>query len=232
MDAVILAAGRGSRLRGSVPAYHKPLLVVDKKPLVMQSIMWAYEMQCVSRVVVVCAPENVGPIVDLVEAHKLCTDAVRFVVQPDSDGPGAGFLLGFAATEHRSRVLLLMGDNTQPNDPNVWQNGATQAGGSITVGVKTVAESDVAQRFTRITEDGYYFLEGECLRDACWSDGKYRVWCGPLALDGDKLAQVLERVRQHEAPTELKIGRYLNDVSRDVRLRPSESRDIGSPDEL
>ena len=68
MDLIILAAGRNERLHGTVPAFMKPLLLVDGQPLIVRLVREALDAGVletydeVGRVIVVAAPQNVGDL--------------------------------------------------------------------------------------------------------------------------------------------------------------------------
>jgi GTP:adenosylcobinamide-phosphate guanylyltransferase len=66
VDTVILAAGRGARLNGIAAPFHKPLLIVNGMPLIVQLVRAAHATfrgsDETARVVVVVAPENAQAI--------------------------------------------------------------------------------------------------------------------------------------------------------------------------
>lgn len=146
MDAVILAAGKGERLRDLTPAFHKPLLPIDGVPLVSRAVDLAH-VAGVDRPVVVVAPSNADII-----SRVLGKRDVALVIQREPRGPGDALLTGLM---HRTRptlsdrVLVLLADNVS-TDADV----AAVAEEKTAIGVKKISWQD-AQRFTR-WEDGHW----------------------------------------------------------------------------
>ena len=207
MDCILLAAGRGARLRGVVPQYHKPLLVVDGQSLIVSAIKQA-KVAGIHRVIVVVAPENTMPVTALLNDAGLVDANTFIIVQPTAYGPGDAFL--YASELVRSeRVLLLMADNMfGPNDIKTVMGLRRD----VVIGVQTIAEPEIAVRFTRITPNGTY--EGPEIDDSQrYDESGFRVWLGPLVVNNEKLRNTLGHVvydaQQNE---ELKIGPYLGDV--------------------
>lgn len=242
MDAVILAAGRGSRLKGVAPPYHKPLMVVDGKPLLLQALDLVHGSRWVASTVIVAAPENVQAIAALLDDCEYPEHKVRLVVQRSSLGPGEAFIAGFEATAQRDECIVLMGDNTFPGGRdelntllNAWskKSGAGRDRAAVGVGCSIAREWEEAKRFTRVTQD-LRFRENDEVDEGPWDDGYYRVWCGPLVVPGQKLSDYLTTVREAEGVPELKLGRYLGHIasSHDVIVADSTSEDIGTKEAL
>jgi NDP-sugar pyrophosphorylase family protein len=207
IDTVILAGGRGTRLRGVTPTYFKPLLVVDGTAMIVHVIRRATSVTS-GKIVIVLAPDNVAPITSLIRDSGLLDDQLRFVVQPEPTGPGDAFLIAaeMCQTKH---VLILAADNLfGENDlRNVIQGLANDPAPNLIVGGKKIADPEVAQRFTRITADGSF--EGPIKNeiDESWGDSFY-VWLGPLIVDRVKMSYILRSVN-HAEGGERKIGPHL-----------------------
>lgn len=221
-DVVVLAAGRGERLRGIAAPFHKPLMIVDGQPLISSAVNAAIDHDPLTRTVtVVAAPDNVSPICELLADH-LRTRRVNVVVQPTPRGPGAALLTGLAAV-HTEYVLVLAGDNTTHADELSAYAGAT------TVGFKVVSAEE-SKRYTCIVGD--YVFEDDRER----TSDTYRVWCGPLMLPTSETIDHLSYVERATPGVELKLGRHIQPISRKygsrIRLVPSSARDVGVPEEL
>jgi choline kinase len=202
LDTIILAAGRGARLRGVVPAYHKPLLVVDGQALIVTTIKQVRDVTK-GRIVVVVAPENASPITNLLEDAGLIDYKTFFIVQPTPNGPGDAFILGseLALTEH---VLVLMSDNLYgPDDIHNVANGDAD----VVIGTHKVQDADVARNFTRVTTHGTY--EGPVIDVAQTMEGWYHLWLGPLRVHRRRL---IEELGETGPEGEVKIGPWLGNV--------------------
>lgn len=217
MDAVILAAGRGSRLAGYVPPFQKPLIVVDGAPLILRTIA-ALEPVVTGRIVIVVAPENALPIVGLLRHTTTFFSQVRMLVQPEPTGPGHALALA-APLCRDDRVMVVCGDNLVHTD-DVARVGAAE--GPVVVGVRRIKDYDEAARFTLLTPDGYAVEPepaGSRLAVAVpWEDGYFRAWLGPICVDQAWLHGLNGAT----------IGWQLNDAT----LVEVDCRDIGTPADL
>lgn len=231
MDAIILAAGRGSRLKGVAPPYHKPLMVVDGRPLVLNAVDLAHR-KSKNSVVLVLAPENALPVCQLLEEAG-DWPRLRVVIQRNSRGPGEAFLTGWAAADRVGKVLLLMGDNTFTiEDLNTVTNKAANSDDRLVVGGRYVDDYSEASRYTRVYGQHHTarFVEGTDVDDN--EVDRPFCWCGPLFVNGNQLAHVLRNVDAHEAVPELKLGRYLGYLDADVRFAEVSTRDVGTQEEV
>lgn len=229
MDVIILAAGRGSRLKGIAPPYHKPLMVVDGKPLILGALEVAHRVRTSSTVVVV-APENALPICQLIDDAGADYSDVRVVVQRNSRGPGAAFIEGWRASDRTETTMLLMGDNTFDNaEVNTVCNKASHD--RVVVGGRWVLPGDLLTRFTRVHGSGVgaRFAEGDLFEN---EPPNPFLWCGPLVLNGKALCDVLMGIEKHEAVPELKLGRYLGYLEANVHLVEVSSKDVGTEADL
>lgn len=217
MDAVILAAGRGTRLEGVAAPYHKPLMVVNGKPIITQAVDIALA-RVSGDVVIVVAPDNASPI-----SHVLGRRDCVMIVQRFPDGPGDALSEGLRVGNSK-KALVLMGDNVfDPADIEKILMPAKPA-----VGVRRMALEE-ARRFTYLNRDGNWVEDGEPdSRDA--NDGWITTWCGPLVVDSSRAYRALRHKRAHQ---ELKIGPRLNEMLGDDWVQvESHAIDIGVPEAL
>lgn len=215
MDAVILAAGRNDRLRGAVPAYMKPLLVINGKTLVTQLVS---AMGLCQRVVLVASPENIKPLVDVVSSER--TDA-RFVVQPQADGPVQALSLGLDVVRS-AYTLVVCGDNLVPVDhwTELLSRKRPEQGEALISTRHMIAEE--VRRFTYFNHDEV--LEKE---DPPIMEKIYSAWIGPLVFETATLRHIMDE----DEPTSL------SDIIRNIRPEnrtfvEGQCADIGIPGEL
>lgn len=218
MDAVILAAGRGSRLAGIAAPYHKPLLVMEGEALIARAVRQAQNVAVCQRVIIVVAPENANVI-----SQVLPLDSnIRMVVQRVANGPGAAV---DAALElvHGKRVLVLMADNFS-RDSDVL-SVTRSAFGSHAIGIRRLPGTMV-EPFTYRTDDGSW-VEKE--RPPHLS-GKYDAWVGPLMmLTGDFTSALIKTPVGHDG-FEWPIGPSFNHLSMPINCVPVETVDVGTPE--
>lgn len=186
MDTVILAAGKGERLDGVMAPYHKPLMVINGRPIVQQAV--DFGLQLGGHVIVVVAPENAAPI-----SHVLGDRPVHMVVQRRANGPGYALATGLMLAE--GKVMVLMGDNVS-TFADVMRVADAQSYG---VGVQLVDRED-AIRFT-------YWRHG----DQTWAEkirpaqpdldpsGMVLAWVGPLTVDRDTALEYYRDSQEHDA---------------------------------
>jgi molybdopterin-guanine dinucleotide biosynthesis protein A len=238
-DGVILAAGRNTRLRGIVPSYYKPLVIVNGVPLIVSLVrnLWG----SVERIVIVVSPENAGPISEIVEANVLTAGRVSYVVQPTARGPGEGVYRGLQAA-NADRIVLVCGDNSIPD--NEISGAVSNDFGCVrlldrcdeegTITCATVITSNVEQasHFTRVPSTADHFIENA--PGGAWGDGDYRCWIGPLIFNR-RLAEKLfgDRVLSYKiGDPEIKISPVFNDATVNIRPLIGHSVDIGTSDAL
>jgi CTP:molybdopterin cytidylyltransferase MocA len=213
LDAVILAGGKSERLRGVVPPYHKPFVVVNGESLLVAAIRHA-RRQNARRIVVVTCPQIWEPLSQLVNTLPTSTYE-RIVLLRDTNGVGAALRAGAQAAT-AERLLVLMADNVH-TDSDVDTVCRTLYG----VGVRVVYTPE-ARRFTR-------FVNGRWVEDLeTHSDEDFtEVWCGPLVVSRRHVLRLLLG--------ESKIGPVLDQLvpaSADLVRHPVKSSDIGTPEEL
>lgn len=218
MHAVVLAAGAGERLNGYTAPFHKPLLVVNGKPLIVDVVQRATAL-C-KDVTVVVAPGNATAIGEVLYANGL---EPWLMIQQRPWGPGHALALTKPIVEGDGDCcLVLMGDNVLADDdlPNVLG-----AAGRFVIGVAWV---EVPGRFTMISNDGAVY-EKETVPNPMVVGGKFAVWCGPLIVPIPEIFDVLP----HYEGEEVLIGQNLNfpGVSGPV-IVDCNTTDIGVPEEL
>lgn len=229
MDTVILAAGRGARLRGVAAPFHKPFMVVDGHALIVSATRVALDLTR-DRVIIVAAPGNVVPMIELlrdattdVEFH----DRVRFIVQPDPGGPGAALLLA-AELQLSDQVMILLADNVlHESDVERALQAVTRPEVPV-IGYREIprSEPEVASRFTRILPDLTVKERIDVQSHEVWSSGFFRCWVGPLIVPTDEFVDVLSNVGSED---ELKLGRHLGELTEPPILVQVESYDVGDP---
>lgn len=226
VDAVVLAAGRGSRLAGVAAPFWKPLMVVNHEPLVVGVVRQAIR-QCDSRednVVVVVSPENALPISQVLDAANL-SRKVNIVVQPSPRGPGEAFLRALPFCDYRT--LILCADNVITDED---LDLVCSHPGPFVVGTRAVANFEEARQFTLICQNSLTFHEGirpvEATERLRWTDGEWRAWVGPLTVPTTKLAAALYR-GSGQVGGEMKIGSALTYVDCDPVLLSVNCYDIG-----
>lgn len=202
MDAVILAAGRGSRAVDAAPEFMKPLLEVDGEPLVVRAVRQAHTFAHANRVVVVAAPRNAQLISDALDAAQL--DAL-IVIQSRPRGPGHALLWGLSACRDRVNddLVLVMIATDVSADHDVE---AVVEASSTVVGVRLFNRFE-AERFTYYDGRGWHEKEPVCddkIVVPCWVG----LFVGSLANMREMLTYEL-----HTRPEnlELPIGPYLGD---------------------
>ncbi len=218
MDTVILAGGRGSRLTGLVPEFHKPLVPINGSPLVAQAVEHALRQGGLA--IVVTAPGNTQLVHEALPDHR----KIRIVVQRHPDGPGSALLLGLEAASS-DRVMVLMADNLMsPEDVSAV---AEQADLSCAVAVRSVPIEE-AMRFTRIV--GAKAYEGDALHDDEKGNTRSLVWVGPIVVDRVKATSVLTHADSPNDGRELKIGPFLPKIAPNFTTVDVDSCfDVGAP---
>lgn len=191
MDTVILAAGRGARLDGIAAPFHKPLLVVNGLPLIVQLVGAAHATfrgsEDDARIVVVVAAENAQSIAAVLQAHKY--HEVHYVLQPRAHGPGDALRRGLAVVGE-GRVMVLMADNvvSQATLERVVDEANPYAISYVNV------PSAEAVRFTRFNRRTSQWEERVPVTiDHCeLATEKAVCWVGPIVIDRDTALRELE----------------------------------------
>lgn len=216
MDTVILAAGKGSRLAGIAAPFHKPLMVVNGRPLIRNAVIEAQKaFGGKSKVIIVAAPENALPI-----AQLLADLEVRIVLQVKPEGPGDALRVGLEMVD-TERVLVLMGDNTVTAD-DIERVCATHIGAQV--GVQRLA-ADEAERFTYYQPLAQRWFEKTPIPPG--SGDLVYCWIGPVAFPVDELWQAIWQNTKRNG--EYPIGPMLNDITPQDFIEVS-CEDIGIPE--
>src|SRR5688572_10607283 len=104
-DALVLAAGRGTRMKSPLP---KVLHSLAGRPLVYYPVRAALDLGA-RRVVVVVSPDAREVVATVLERH-LPGAPLLFAVQEEPRGTGDAAKSGLSAGSGAGRVLLLYGD--------------------------------------------------------------------------------------------------------------------------
>jgi len=211
VDTIILAAGRNERLKGLVPAYMKPLIVVSGMPLILAQIA---RVSNYGRVTVVVAPQNVQHIVDLIVSAAY--PGTQFVVQPAPTGVLDAIHRAIRLTETQ-RVCVVCADNVVPQDAFTAVNADTTAR-ELRICTRLIANPDAAKRFTQ-------FKDGKFSRKS-WAEHNSEVWLGPFSSNRAALMQAAAR----ESTVEGALNTIAGELG--VTAIPSHCEDIGVPEAL
>lgn len=204
MDAVILAGGKSERLRGIVPPYHKPFLVVNGRSLLVAAVDEAQRAGA-SKIIVVATGENAMPV------YQLVGEMSRTRVVLDDHGVGNALAVGLEMCREQ-RVLVLMSDNVfgKSDVPEV-------ASFATAIGVQQLP-ARLAQRYTRLIDQTW--VEGGPSTEH-YEDDIY-VWCGPLVVSRNRALAVL--------PGASSIGAHLNEICPGATCVATNTRDVGTPE--
>lgn len=66
--AIVAAAGRGARLKNPIP---KPLIILDKEPLIIHTLRSLSRISCISRIIVAVNQKDFREIRDKIKIHNL-----------------------------------------------------------------------------------------------------------------------------------------------------------------
>lgn len=179
MDAIILAAGRNDRLGGHVPAYMKPLLVVNGHTLIGHQVN---ALALATRIIVVCSPDNVSQLIDVLGAFS----GVFFIIQPKPIGVIDALEIGMELVES-DYTIITCADNIIPQEH--WAEFIAHdrpTPGQILISSRDLPAHET-QRFT-------YFVNQEVREKVPppnFTD-HYRCWIGPLSAMTEDLTGKLE----------------------------------------
>jgi bifunctional N-acetylglucosamine-1-phosphate-uridyltransferase/glucosamine-1-phosphate-acetyltransferase GlmU-like protein len=230
MDAVILAAGKGSRLEGVMAPYHKPLMVVNGRPIIWTAVHHALQVGA-NLVTVVVAPENALPISQVLMGQGTdFTNRLQLLVQQRPDGPGdalyRGLRIAHKGSPTRAKTLVLMGDNVTSfadiQKINQYPDFA--------IGVQYM-DIEEAGRFTFYRHTESRWVEG-LTPDSRDMDatGMVTCWVGPFVCPSDLMMSALENLRRDNIG-EWKIGPAFNHVGGlEAAQVATQTTDIGTID--
>jgi len=217
MDAVILAAGSNTRLKGLIPTSHKPLLVVNGQTLVGRLVRQASEVANAETVVVVASPLNAQPVCEIVgERARVVLQAV-----PTSslDALRIGLEVGRA-----EMVMVLCGDNIVPEDTTLNVLEATHPE-TLTVAVRpwTVRAGG---RFT-VFSNGKFWPPGLPVDGA-----EVLAWIGPIVAPREALARALQSLGRDTDQFADLFNAMTAEPSTRLAFAKSDASDIGIPEEV
>lgn len=224
MDAVILAAGRGTRVGELAPPFFKSLLPIDGIPLVCRAYDLAREVN-VAEPVVVVAPENAAAIDAALGPNRDAT----LIVQRQPYGPGHALALGLRVSGRSKRVLVLLSDNVSTVEDVLAVSAHETA-----VGVKEFNRDD-ALRFTWLVDGAVQprWIESKDRRPYLnRTTETVTCWVGPFVGWRPRMETVLQNLLDDFDPNlgELLIGPYLNMFMLDEKnvTVPVSSYDVGT----
>ena len=230
MECIILAAGKNERLQGMVAPYHKPLIVVNGKPLIVQLIE-----DCIPRfssIILVLAPQNAVAVCSILTATKLL-DQVHVVIQPDARGPGEALARGLRLVK-TLQVMILCGDNIVGADAlDSVLDAAKSGASSIYFGARAVYDREKAKNFTRLTPVTYKFEEGSTISYGAGGNGRetHICWIGPLVINSLAGHEVFSGLStKFVGLGEIKIGSHLNALHAQPVPVYVKCYDIGLPE--
>ncbi len=213
MDVIILAAGRNDRLKGFVPEYMKPLIMVNGSPIIVNIVRDLVD-GIATDIIIVVSPHNAGFITAVVEAIPQ-RYRVRYVVQPEA--VGVMDAVRRAMPMVHEDVMIVCADNIiRSSVYEMIEVGLVGTDVSLAVKSMPIAE---AQRFTYFDEDDVY----EKTSPPDHMKGNVFVWLGPLAIRKAFLFT-------HADDTERLSG--LIALADSVRRVEANCVDIGVPEEL
>lgn len=231
LEAVVLAAGRGQRMKGISKPFFKPLLEINGIPLIAYAVDYALTAGA-TRVVVVVSPKNKDAMAETLARYG---DLVSVAVQPKPLGPGHATLIGlYSVTD--DTTMLLMSDNLMDADKVKEMTVECTTSGSSGIGIRVVS-LEQASRFTRVRSndsDAYAYVEGtQVTHEDIWpGTDKAHVWCGPLIFQTASARSALENALNSGSGKneELKIGPYLSQIlGPQVVVADVNAMDVGIP---
>lgn len=229
MDTVILAGGSNERLKSMIPSFHKPLLVINGRPIVVDLVDKALQSTSLKdRVIIVCSPHNVNAIADVTSRIALTgADEIDYVVQPQPVGIVDAVVRGLHAATS-TNVMIMCADNIIPaamikalhkrsDDDNPAIATATVVGPG-------------AARFTRVIVDiplgvAVDFDEN---KGADLSEGaEYVCWVGPVVVPRERALDVLRHQRLGAS-----LSRWFKVIAPEWGIIHGDAKDVGVVDEL
>lgn len=219
MDAVVLAAGRNDRLKGYVPAYMKPLILINGEPLILTLVQDLRDVLGGS-VVVVVAPQNAEHIVDVMSARMDLKD-VHFTIQPRATGPAGALSAGMRLVQDGG-VMIVCADNVIPKQDIRNAANEYKVTQKTTVVTRQIPAEE-ARRFTRVTNEGA--VEGAAFQVGEKDLTYYQCWVGPVVFHAWDLRAALDE-------REATLISPLIDSCTPLKLVAGNTTDIGVPEAL
>jgi dTDP-glucose pyrophosphorylase len=219
VDAIVLAAGRNDRLRGYVPAYMKPLILVNGEPIIKTLVQGLATVA--GRIIIVCAPQNATQIVDVLSGVAPLAE-VLFCLQPEATGPRGAVYIG-AQMVTRKSVMVVCADNVIPLDDIARATAQHRLNPELTTIVTRDVPSNGAARFTRVYQGAGKVKEGP-MEEWEPTDHNITCWVGPLVFGTETLKGALAAT-QRETKVSVLIDDHFECVS-------GNTTDIGVPEAL
>lgn len=232
--AVILAAGRGSRLKTISEPYTKTILLVNELPIIGYAVR-AVEPY-VDKIIIVAHPLTAVDVFDA--ARKSLTKTAKDIIltiQSNPMGMGDAMRIGFIALKQDYSVVVLAGDNIVQEDINVKnvldlvkKDDAVRLAWTY-----RILPAREAKRFSVFHDFGNG--KGELIEKP--NDPPSNIcWCGPVAFSSS--LESIERIKnmslssrgEYEA-TDLMNTYIQMGMSKHVKLT-GEWFDIGTPEAL
>lgn len=219
-SAIILAAGENTRLKGIVPSFRKPLLLMNGRPLIQHAIDFAW-LQAVTQCVIVASPHNAADLVAVTPTNRV--EQIRWCLQPRPTDVLDAIRIGLRTTDYDTEyTFILCADNTFDGE---WKLGGNFDCGFAARNVGWPA----AQRFTR-----YEFKNSELkFIEASSPTVGYGCWVGPLLLHTNTLRIALESVRElsRERQSMAALIQACITPSHRITPVPMQCSDMGIPEE-
>jgi molybdopterin-guanine dinucleotide biosynthesis protein A len=232
MDIIILAAGKNERLKGIVPPFHKPLLVINGRPLITQLVEAVRSLTSLHatpgvtpRIIIVCAPQNISALTAVLPM----VDNMLFVIQREADGVLNAVRTGLAVATDTT-AMLLCADNiialsTWSLEP--FYRESTTDHDALYVHGQFIPAPEV-ERFTYFS-DGKWFEKTSVVGS---SPAQKFCWLGPLVFNTALMRDAIDRFSV-DYPTERQsVGRVFNYYTGNCWTIVSDALDIGLPENL
>jgi len=230
MDIIILAAGRNERLNGIVPPYHKPVLVINGKPLISQLVESVAPLlklyttkDSAPRIIIVCAPQNAEAICSVLPKIP----EILIVIQRECDGVLNALRIGLSVTTENV-VTMVCADNVI--DRQTWYlppfNPTDDDAYSSTLFVHGQYMSDFeANKFTYISENIWY-------EKTPTTANMIFCWLGPIVFSKYTMEDAITSFMRDNPNDTNSIGRVFNYYDSMTRIIESRNIDIGLPENL
>lgn len=227
METVILAAGRGTGMKGALPPYYKPLLVVNGQPIVVGAAKRAWTAGS-QHVVIVAAPENALPISQVMDHAGIPMSRYSVVIQHRPGGVGDALLIGLRSVRS-DEVLVLLGDNVT-NYADISR--LMHKPGNV-IGIQSMPLNDSLFRYTRHRTNGQWVEKVPVSELDDVALGEALVWNGPVKVSVAEITMALEtwRTVAGQDGEELRLGPCFNNLT-DVTTCDVGTLDINTPEAI
>jgi hypothetical protein len=228
MDAVVLAAGKGSRLEGITPPFYKPLIPINGRAVIWTAVHHALQAGAMT-VTVVVAPENALPISQVLSGFP---SEVFITIQREPRGPGdalrRALYMAPPLKTDMDGVLVLMGDNVS-TFADVQKIAQVP---DFAIGVQMYDQVQ-CRRFTRWNRIKDTWVEGDKVPEIAECDpstGMVTCWVGPFKAPRERLFDALPYGQNTEG--EWKISPAFNRIGLEAKQCTTTTIDIGTPDTI